>query len=226
MGLRGQWALGTMTTDFRRGLSPASIPRLRWRCFPSLFGGRQRRDFALDLGDLSGKSLTLMGMSTLLTDQVKTSEALGCGSPPGPVGFDMDGNDVVLALRFDSSMSGARARLPTTPIGPAQTSPSSIALCSTPRWHSNAMGAPSALAIGVPSTGCRWRHSNTISSPMASFLRPRPGTRPRGRSVFQSCTMAIPPPTLRGSRRTPPSCGTMSKPSCSQAIFALPASSP
>ncbi|MBW1906584.1 MAG: hypothetical protein JRJ24_15015 [Deltaproteobacteria bacterium] len=61
---------------------------------------------ALDLGDLSGKSLTLMGMSTLLTDQVKTSEALGCGSPPGPLGFDMDGNDVVLALRFDSAIPG------------------------------------------------------------------------------------------------------------------------
>jgi hypothetical protein len=77
--------------------------------FPSLFTADSAAT-ALDLGDLSGKSLTLMGMSTLLTDQVKTSDAPGCGSPPGPLGFDMDGNDVVLALRFDSAIPGPGAR--------------------------------------------------------------------------------------------------------------------
>ena len=76
---------------------------------PELFGADSAA-LALDLGDLSGQSLTLMGMSTLLTDQVKTSDAPGCGSPPGPLGFDMDGNDVVLALRFDSAIPGPGVR--------------------------------------------------------------------------------------------------------------------
>lgn len=59
----------------------------------------------LDLGDLSTRSLTLLGMSTLLTDQVNTAIAPGCASPPplppDPPGADMDGKDVVLSLRFD-----------------------------------------------------------------------------------------------------------------------------
>jgi hypothetical protein len=76
---------------------------------PELFGADSAA-LALDLGDLSGQSLTLMGMSTRLTDQVKTSDAPGCGSPPGPLGFDMDGNDVVLALRFDSAIPGPGVR--------------------------------------------------------------------------------------------------------------------
>lgn len=65
---------------------------------------------ALDLGDLSGRSLTLMGMSTLLTDQVKTVMATGCELPPGAVpGENDDGKDVVLALRFDSPVDGLEA---------------------------------------------------------------------------------------------------------------------
>ncbi|MBW2211045.1 MAG: hypothetical protein JRG67_08345 [Deltaproteobacteria bacterium] len=80
--------------------------------FPSLLGA-DSAVAALDLGDLSAKSLTLMGMSTLLSDQVNTAIAPGCVSPPpippDPPGGDMDGNDVVLALRFDSAVLGATA---------------------------------------------------------------------------------------------------------------------
>jgi len=64
---------------------------------------------ALDLGDRSTRSLTLLGMSTLLSDAVNTELAPGCASPPPvppePPGADMDGKDVVLALRFDAPAS-------------------------------------------------------------------------------------------------------------------------
>ncbi|MDH3623894.1 MAG: VWA domain-containing protein [Myxococcales bacterium] len=56
---------------------------------------------ALDLGDLSAQSLTLMGMSSLLSNQVNTAMAPGCitGMPPDN---DMDDKDVVITFRFDS----------------------------------------------------------------------------------------------------------------------------
>ncbi|MGB5694008.1 MAG: hypothetical protein WBM46_00010 [Polyangiales bacterium] len=74
--------------------------------FPALFDADSSAT-ALDLGDLSARSLTLMGMSTGLTNQVDTANALGCDTMSGvPPGFDMDGKDVVLALRFDSLVSG------------------------------------------------------------------------------------------------------------------------
>jgi hypothetical protein len=80
--------------------------------FPALFAA-DTAAAPLDLGDLSGRSLTLMGMSTLLTDQVNTAIAPGCASPPpvppDPPGVDMDGKDVVLALRFDSTVPSATA---------------------------------------------------------------------------------------------------------------------
>jgi hypothetical protein len=61
---------------------------------------------ALDLGDLSGQSLTLMGMSTLLSDEVNTAIAAGCDTMSGmPPGADMDGKDAVLTLRFDSPVA-------------------------------------------------------------------------------------------------------------------------
>jgi hypothetical protein len=70
--------------------------------FPALFDADTVAS-ALDLGDLSDRSLTLMGMSTLLTDQVNTASAIGCDTMSGmPPGSDMDGKDVVLKLRFDS----------------------------------------------------------------------------------------------------------------------------
>ncbi len=76
--------------------------------FPSLFGADTAAS-ALDLGGLSDpsltldRSLTLMGMSTGLTNQVNTAAAIGCDTMSGmPPGADMDGKDVVLALRFDS----------------------------------------------------------------------------------------------------------------------------
>ena len=79
--------------------------------FPALFAA-DSATMPLDLGDLSGRSLTLMGMSTLLTNQVNTAIAPGCASPPpvppAPPGMDMDGKDVVLALRFDSAVPSAR----------------------------------------------------------------------------------------------------------------------
>ncbi len=76
--------------------------------FPALFEADDATN-PLDLGDLSGRSLTLMGMSTLLTNRVTTSAAPGCAPPPpvppdDPVGGDMDGKDAVLALRFDASV--------------------------------------------------------------------------------------------------------------------------
>jgi len=87
--------------------------------FPALFEADNAAT-ALDLGDLSGKSLTLMGMSTLLSDQVNTAIAPGCATPP-PVpppdpspGDNMDGKDVVLALRFDSPVGGFSARANNT----------------------------------------------------------------------------------------------------------------
>ena len=70
--------------------------------FPQLFAA-DTAALALDLDDLSGRSLTLMGMSTALTNQVNTASAIGCDTMSGmPPGADMDGKDVVLALRFDS----------------------------------------------------------------------------------------------------------------------------
>jgi hypothetical protein len=102
--------------------------------FPALFAAdsADSADTALDLGDLSGQSLTLMGMSTLLNDLVNTAVAPGClgsggtggsgggsggiggsggmggsgGVGSGAPGDDMDGKDVVLALRFDSAVVG------------------------------------------------------------------------------------------------------------------------
>jgi hypothetical protein len=82
------------------GAGVATLPPVEM--FPQLFAA-DTAAFALDLGDLSGRSLTLMGMSTLLTDRVNTATALGCDTMSGiPPGADMDGKDVVLALRFDS----------------------------------------------------------------------------------------------------------------------------
>jgi hypothetical protein len=119
------------------GLGVMDLPPVEM--FPGLFGADSAAT-ALDLGDLSGTSLTLMGMSTLLTDQVNTAIAPGCAPPPGgtggtggggtggtggtggggtggtggggtgdPPGADMDGKDVVLALRFDSTVLGVSA---------------------------------------------------------------------------------------------------------------------
>lgn len=79
--------------------------------FPALFDADDAATL-LDLGDLSGQSLTIMGMSTLLSDQVNTAVAPGCAPPPpvppdDPAGADMDGKDVVLGLRFDSPLGDA-----------------------------------------------------------------------------------------------------------------------
>jgi hypothetical protein len=80
--------------------------------FPELFGA-DTAALALDLGDVSGRSLTLMGMSTGLTNQVNTAVAPGCASPPpvppDPPGLDTDDTDAVLALRFDSAVPGVTA---------------------------------------------------------------------------------------------------------------------
>lgn len=80
--------------------------------FPALLGA-DTAALALDLGDLSGRSLTLLGMSTLLTNQVNTAVAPGCASPPpmpgDPPGADMDDKDVVLTFRFDAPVLSAAA---------------------------------------------------------------------------------------------------------------------
>ena len=73
---------------------------------------------ALDLGDLSSRSLTLLGMSTLLSNQVNTSVASGCAPPPpmpgDPPGGDMDGKDVVLTFRFDAPIGSVAASADNT----------------------------------------------------------------------------------------------------------------
>lgn len=90
------------------GAGVTSLPPVQM--FPALFEADDAAT-ALDLIDLSGQSLTLMGMSTLLTNQVNTAVAPGCAPPPpvppdDPPGGDMDGKDAVLAL---SPVSGASA---------------------------------------------------------------------------------------------------------------------
>ncbi len=70
--------------------------------FPALFDADDAGS-ALDLGDLSAQSLTLMGMSSLLNDRVNTASALGCQTQSGiPPGDDMDDKDVVITFSFDS----------------------------------------------------------------------------------------------------------------------------
>ncbi len=69
--------------------------------FPALFDADDAGS-ALDLEDLD-QSLTLMGMSTLLGNQVNTAVAPGCQTQSGmPPGDDMDDKDVVIMFRFDS----------------------------------------------------------------------------------------------------------------------------
>ncbi|MDH3485100.1 MAG: VWA domain-containing protein, partial [Myxococcales bacterium] len=74
--------------------------------FPALFDADDALS-ALDLGDLSAQSLTLMGMSTLLSNQVNTAMAPATALAPGcitgvPPDNDMDDKDVVITFRFDS----------------------------------------------------------------------------------------------------------------------------
>ena len=73
--------------------------------FPTLLAA-DTAALALDLGDLSGRSLTLLGMSTLLGDEVSTVDAPGCIPPPpmpgDPPGMDEDRKDVVMTFRFDT----------------------------------------------------------------------------------------------------------------------------
>ncbi len=94
---------------FQAGIGAGVIDLPPVQMFPALFRADGAAT-ALDLGDLSAESLTLMGMSTLLTNQVNTAIAPGCATPP-PVppdvspGDDMDGKDVVLRLRFDSAVA-------------------------------------------------------------------------------------------------------------------------
>lgn len=92
------------------GLGVMDLPPVEM--FPALFDA-DNAGTALDLGDLSARSLTLMGMSTLLNPQVMTSDAPGCfvlpTIPPDPFAGDMDGADVVLTLRFDSAIIGFNA---------------------------------------------------------------------------------------------------------------------
>jgi hypothetical protein len=82
----------------RPGVS--SLPPVQM--FPALFDADDAVA-ALNLGDLSTQSLTLMGMSSLLSNQVNTAIAPGCQTQSGmPPGDDMDDKDVVITFRFDS----------------------------------------------------------------------------------------------------------------------------
>lgn len=81
-------------------LGVSSLPPVEM--FPALLDADDALT-ALDLGDLSTRSLTLMGMSSLLGDQVNTAIAPGCQTQSGvPPGNDMDDKDVVITFRFDS----------------------------------------------------------------------------------------------------------------------------
>ncbi len=98
---------------FAPGVGDGVSTRPPVEMFPALFDADDAMT-ALDLGDLSAKSLTLMGMSTLLTDQVNTAVAPGCESmsdddDDGPSGDNMDWKDVVLKLRFDSTIANVDA---------------------------------------------------------------------------------------------------------------------
>jgi hypothetical protein len=84
-----------------RGAGVMDLPPVQM--FPGLFDADDAAT-ALDLGDLSAQSLTLMGMSTLLENRVDTSKALGCDLTPPMFGEDLNGADVVLELRFDASV--------------------------------------------------------------------------------------------------------------------------
>jgi hypothetical protein len=183
--------------------------------FPALFAADSAA-MPLDLGDLSGQSLTLMGMSTLLTDQVNTAIAPGCASPPpmppDPPGVDMDGKDVVLALRFDSALTGASAFANNSHWPGAY-----VAL------FEDALLDP-ALAIACDG-GTPRRRNSTTWLPTASSPRPILGTCPKEPSASRSCTTEI-PPIPRGSPRTRRCSGPTSSPRCSRAMFASPASSP
>jgi len=98
----GPRPLGPLYPPFdplRPGVS--SLPPVEM--FPALFDADDAVA-ALDLGDLSAQSLTLMGMSSLLSNQVNTAMAPGCQTQSGgpPPGNDMDDKDVVITFRFDS----------------------------------------------------------------------------------------------------------------------------
>ncbi|MEM7433758.1 MAG: hypothetical protein AAF436_01310 [Myxococcota bacterium] len=72
---------------------------------------------ALDLGDLSGRSLTLMGMSTLLNDSVSTMGVPGCmpGDPPMAANDD---RDAVVTFRLDTPpLTDVRLRADNTHYG-------------------------------------------------------------------------------------------------------------
>ena len=103
----GPLPFGDEYAPFPPGVGDASTDLPPALMFPELFAADDVAS-ALDLGDLSARSLTLLGMSTLLSNQVNTALAPGCATPPPlpPIGADMDGKDVVLALRFDSSLAG------------------------------------------------------------------------------------------------------------------------
>jgi hypothetical protein len=114
--------LGAQYTDppFAPGVGVGGTQLPPVQMFPALFAADDASlALALDLGDHSGTSLTLMGMSTLLSDQVNTAIAPGCAPPPPvppaiPPGADMDGKDVVLALSFGPGVTSFSARAVNT----------------------------------------------------------------------------------------------------------------
>jgi hypothetical protein len=102
---------------FAPGVGAAATTLPPVEMFPGLLDADDAAS-ALDLGDLSTRSLTLLGMSNRLSNQVQTSIAPGCAPPPPPdpppipadppeepPGADMDDKDVVLAFRFDSTIA-------------------------------------------------------------------------------------------------------------------------
>jgi hypothetical protein len=106
---------------FGPGVGAASTTLPPVEMFPALLDADDAAS-ALELGDLSNRSLTLLGMSNRLSNQVQTSLAPGCALPPPPdpppippdppvepPGVDMDGKDVVLSLRFDGTIGNVSA---------------------------------------------------------------------------------------------------------------------
>lgn len=88
--------------DYMFAPEPANDLRPPVRMFPALLDADDEAA-ALDLGDLSAGSLTLMGMTTTLTNSVSTNLAVGCDATGAPPMMSLDTEDAVITFRFDAS---------------------------------------------------------------------------------------------------------------------------
>lgn len=95
--------------DYTFALEPGSDLRPPVQMFPALLDADDEAT-ALDLGDLSAGSLTLMGMTTNFTNAVSTNMAAGCDANALPPFMSLDTEDAVVTFRFDApSITSASA---------------------------------------------------------------------------------------------------------------------